>query len=1212
MSHGHSSEELIRKTHNTARFFTENRHISWVLLIAVMAWGVFGYIQMPKRKDPDIPVIFAAAICAWPGASAERVEQLVTRKIEERMAENPRVQKIESISRSSVSIVLIALDERTKASDTSKEYDDISLRLAGIRDLPPGAGPIEFVKDFGDTAALMLTVTSPKVAGVELSLRARNVRTAIERVRGLSADSSSRATLVVAFPDSIDPSTPRRQRDLILAYMQKQAFGRDQRAVDGPGFVGIDLEASQDDQAVLAFLRGALENRLVPADFHPDVWEPTIIRNPKDTEARLALVAGDKYSYRELDIHTELIKRVLQSVPQVSKIFRAGLLPEQIYLEYSQERLGATGLQLSKLVEVLGGRNVVLPGGVLDIAGKTLTVDPSGEFKSEKELGNVIVGASDTNRPLYLRDGMDISRGYQTPPQYLNFYDWKDEHGTWQRSRAITLAVQMRPGEQIGEFGVRVNAALDSLKSQLPPDLILARPSDQPLQVAENIDLFMSSLYEAIVLVVLVALIGFWEWRSALVMAIAIPVTLAMTFGMMDLLNIDVQQVSIASLIIALGLLVDDPVVAGDAIKRELEEGQPPVVAAWLGPTKLATAIMFATITNIVAYLPLLMVQGATGNFIYSLPIVLACSLVASRLTSMTFIPLLGYYLLRPSRKPEASIEERRSRGFTGAYYRLGGWALEHRWVALGMALVVLVAGAFTVTNLKVQFFPKDLSYLSYVDVWLPEDSTIAGTSATAARAERVIQEVAAEYGKEHPGKDGKPAEILKSVTTFVGGGGPRFWFSVSPELLQPNYAQLIINVHDKHDTEHLIAPLQHALAASIPGARVDVRQLETGKPVGIPVSVRLSGQDIGELRRLAEGAKAIFRAVPMADRVRDDWGSESFQVKLRVDSDRANFAGVSNTEVALSSIAGINGVPVTTLRQGDQQIPVVARLRVDERARLSDLKNLYVYSTQTAQRVPLGQVSTINYTMDTEKIRRRNQFRTVTVATFPMPGVLPSEVLGAARKDLAAFAKTLPPGYTMEIGGEEEEQLKGFKELGVVMLVSVGAIFLALVFQFRNAFKPLIVFAAIPFGVVGALVSLVIMGAPFGFMAFLGVASLIGVIVSHVIVLFDFIEEMHAKGEPLRDALLDAGIVRLRPVLITVGATVFGLIPLALHGGPLWEGLCYTQIGGLTFATVITLVLVPVLYAIFVLDLKIVKWDTAGAHGSSQSAVAAEPVNVS
>jgi multidrug efflux pump subunit AcrB len=290
-----------------------------------------------------------------------------------------------------------------------------------------------------------------------------------------------------------------------------------------------------------------------------------------------------------------------------------------------------------------------------------------------------------------------------------------------------------------------------------------------------------------------------------------------------------------------------------------------------------------------------------------------------------------------------------------------------------------------------------------------------------------------------------------------------------------------------------------------------------------------------------------------------------------------------------------MNGIPVTTLREGDQQIPVVARLRLEERARISDIQNLYVYSLQSPQRVPLGQVSRVQYGMDTEKLRRRNQFRTITVATFPIPGTLSSEVAKEARPRLAAFAKTLPPGYKMEIGGEEEEQVKGFGELAIVMLVSVLAIFVTLVFQFRNAVKPLIVFSAIPFGIVGALVSLVIMKTPFGFMAFLGIASLIGVIVSHVIVLFDFIEEMHAQGEPLREALLDAGIVRLRPVLITVGATVFGLIPLALHGGPLWESLCYTQIGGLTFATVVTLLLVPVLYAIFVLDLKIVTWQETG-----------------
>jgi multidrug efflux pump subunit AcrB len=1205
-THGLSSEDFIARTHNTARFFTENRHISWVLMVAVLLWGVFAYQKMPKRKDPDFPVIYAAVICPWPGASAERVEQLVTRKLDEKLAENARVEKIQSISRTSVAVVVIILDEKTRSNETGREYDDIELRLKGITDLPSGAGPIQFIKDFGDTAALMLTVTSPKVSGIELSLKARAVQRGIVQVRSGVTGGGTRATIVVGYPESIDARITRRQRDVVLQYILAAGAGRDARPVEGGGFVGIDLETPLDDAALVGLLRKAFEERLSLSDFHPDTWDPVVVRDPKDTETRLATVAGDKYSYRELDDYTELIKRTLQTVPQVSKVFRAGVLPEQVYLEYSQERLGSTGFEISKVAQALGARNTIYPGGVIEVAGKSLAVDASGEFKSEKELGDVIVGVSNTNHPLYLRDGVDIVRGYQSPPGYLNFYGHRAEDGTWQHSRGITLSLQMRPGQQIGELGDAVNVALDNLKSRLPPDLILARPSDQPLQVRENIDLFMKSLYEAIVLIVLVALVGFWEWRSAMLMAIAIPLTLAMTFGMMHLLNIDVQQVSIASLIIALGLLVDDPVVAGDAIKRELESGQPPIVAAWLGPTRLATAIMFATITNIVAYLPLLMVQGGTGYFIYSLPIVLACSLISSRIVSMTFIPLLGYYLLRPGKKKEVPIAERRTKGFAGKYYRVGTWALDHRYLTLGLAVGVLVVGVYFISHLKVQFFPKDLSYLSYVDVYLPEDATIAATNATAVQAEHIIRDVADEYAKAHPGPDGKPEPVLKSVTMFVGGGGPRFWFSVSPEMLQPNYAQLILNVYDKHQTSHLVESMQRALTEKITGARVDVRQLETGKPVGIPVAVRVSGADIGELRRLSEELKDIFRALPITEGVRDDWGSDSFKVKLQVDSDRANFAGVSNSEVAVSSASAINGFPMTQLREGDKQIPVVARLRVEERARISDLKNLYVYSFNSPQRVPLGQISTLSFGTATEKIRRRNQFRTITVSAFPTPDALPSEVMNAMRARLTAFEKTLPPGYVMQIGGEEEEQVKGFGELAIVMVVSVGAIFLALVFQFRNAVKPLIVFAAIPFGVVGALVSLVIMRTPFGFMAFLGVASLIGVIVSHVIVLFDFIEEMHAEGEPLREALLDAGIVRLRPVLITVGATVFGLIPLAMHGGPLWEGLCYTQIGGLTFATAITLLLVPVLYAICVLDLKIVKWDTihAPAH-----AVAADHV---
>jgi len=419
----------------------------------------------------------------------------------------------------------------------------------------------------------------------------------------------------------------------------------------------------------------------------------------------------------------------------------------------------------------------------------------------------------------------------------------------------------------------------------------------------------------------------------------------------------------------------------------------------------------------------------------------------------------------------------------------------------------------------------------------------------------------------------------------------------VSPELNQLNYAQVIIQVNDKHLTNHLNEPLQKALSSRIPGARIDVRLLEVGPPVGVPVSVRLSGESEVELRAQAEKVKAIFRSLPMATRVRDDWGAESFVVKLQIDPDRANLAGVTNQDVAGASATAINGFQVSSLREEDKQIPVVARMRMEERAQLDDVQDLYVYSYSGTGRVPLRVISSIAYETQTKKMRRRNQFRTITVSCFPEAGVLSSEIMAVARARLDQALRKLRPGYRMETGGEEEEQKEGFKDLAIVMAISVSSIFLALVLQFRHAVKPIIVFAAIPYGIVGAGGALWVMGSPFGFMAFLGVASLVGVIVSHVIVLFDFIEEKHAEGEPLEQALLDAGIMRLRLVLITVGATVIALFPLASHGDPLWEPMCYAQIGGLTVATFITLLLVPVIYSIFVLDLKLVRWETRKDH---------------
>jgi multidrug efflux pump subunit AcrB len=342
----------------------------------------------------------------------------------------------------------------------------------------------------------------------------------------------------------------------------------------------------------------------------------------------------------------------------------------------------------------------------------------------------------------------------------------------------------------------------------------------------------------------------------------------------------------------------------------------------------------------------------------------------------------------------------------------------------------------------------------------------------------------------------------------------------------------------------------------------------------------------------MASEAMDAVRQAPGVAVLRDDWAPDSLQVKIEIDPDRANLVGITNADVANSSAAAISGAPVGTFKEGDKTIPIVARLRPQERAQLSQIKNLYVYSSQQNTRVPLLSVAVVRNILETGRIRRREHFRTISILCFPAPGVLASEVLGPIESKLKALRNRLPPGYQLQIAGEKAKQDDGFMNLAAVLLISLVGIYLALLVQFKNAFKPLLVFAAAPYGAIGALIALAIMGTPFGFMAFLGVASLIGVIVSHVIVLFDFIEEMHEKREPLERALPDAGIERIRPVMITVGATILALFPLALEGGPLWKPLCYAQIGGLAVATFITLLLVPVFYSIFVLDLKWITWD--------------------
>jgi multidrug efflux pump subunit AcrB len=1167
-----------------SQFFVYKRPVAWALLVVTIGWGLFSYNEMPQRHDPQIQIRSGVIITMYPGANPVDVEQQVTRKIEKKMTENPAVERVNSISRQGQSVVFVTLFDTIKNAEPV--WQDLAAKLDVLDDLPTVAGQQlrpKLDKDFGDTVAVMLTLSSPPVSDFEIEERARAIASTIAAAR--AGRPGPRLSGLIIHPACISAGFIERMGRSGLNTLAEAGVAADSQYVTalGAGIIDFQLAPGQDEAAARRVIADWERNSVGEEMGHPDLWPGVLVANPNQLgellKERIRSIPGGipRYSFKQLHDYADLIQDRLRQSKYVGRIDQIGVQDEAVFLYYSNRRLTALGLDPTAINARLAARNINLPGGQINLPGQALVIKPSGEFKSEDELGSVPIDVQ-PGYPLYLRDVAEIVRGYQDPPRQLHYRTIRSPEGLGGPRRAVTLAVRHIKGTQIAEFAADVNAKISKVQAELPDDLLIEHTSNEPEEVERKINQFTDCLLEAIIIVVIVSLV-FMEWRSALLVAISIPLATAMTLGMCHLVGIDIQQISIAALIIALGLLVDDPVVASDAINRELAEGQPRDIAAWLGPQKLARAILYATVTNIVAFLPLLLITGGAGEFVYSLPIVVTASLIASRIVSMTFMPLLGYYILR-GQKGLAGLHPDERRGFARLYTLFCRTCINYRWLTLFAACAALVSCVSLIPLIGSSFFPKDLHTTFSVNLFLPEGTSVRETAAEAERVTRLIER---EAGSE-----------LTGTTTFVGQGGPRFWLSIVPEQPTPNYAQILVHTRNAYTTAGLANRLKLSLPPQATG-RLTVEVLESGPPIGVPVQIRVYGADIPELRRVGDQVKRLMRAIPGTDNIHDDWDPDALQFSLQVRPDLAAVSNVSNEDIANVTQAGLSGTATTSLREKDRLIPITLRLRPDERVQADDLANLTVFNNQSKSRVPLDQVSEFKLEAIPPKVLRRDNERCMTIKCDALPGTLPSSVVEELETKLKTVSKDWPPGYRFAVGGEKEEQEKGFKSIATAGIVSMLAIYLALVIQFNSLTKPMLVFAAVPFGMVGGLMGLLFFNVSLGFFAGLGLSSLMGVIVSHVIVLFEYIEEAHEKGESVREAVVDAGLARFRPVLVTVLATVGGLIPLALKGGPLWEPLCYVQIIGLLVATGVTLLLVPVLYVIFVEDLRLVHWSAPG-----------------
>jgi multidrug efflux pump subunit AcrB len=1178
-------DEAVHKTDGSgaqagglAQFCVEHREVSWLALIAVLVWGAIAYTRLGQQEDPTIPQRTAMLVTVFPGATAAKVEELVSKPIERKISELKSIEEIKTTSRPGISTMTIKQIPAPTAT-IDQEWDKVRAKIAEVQ-LPEGTRQPWLNTDFGNTITLLFGLVSPPITDADCVARANLLReTLAELRRGVPATNHA---AVAAFLPSMDESSMEVLRGRFEVAVRAAGLAKEVRTTQGHSFILIDLETSASradlERCIVEFTR-----RLFGSDrelWHPDFTRPILLMGDEDPLPQIRATAPPRYSYRTLELLARDFEDALKQVTSVGKVTKVAIVQEAVYLLFSDANLAGYGLTPEMVKDSIAARNAVIPGGTMRTEGRNFPVQLSGEYKTERDMFGTVVGMGKGGAPVYLRDVFDIRRMYESPiPYKVDVLGQTGKDGSLDTRRAVMVAVEMRDGEIIRYFNRDVMKVAETMKARIPEGLEFRVLSDQPTAVEHRIHHFVRCFIEAVVIVIIVGLF-LMDWRSALVLATAIPLTVAMTLVGMQMLHIPLQQISIAALIIALGMLVDVPVVASDGINRELHLGEPRLRAAWLGPLHLRHPMVFGTLINIFAFLPLLLLSGDKGEFMKSLPMVVTLALAAAFLVSVTFTPLISFYVLRGQRGFDEGGEVRSTIPFRYVDQALAAvlpryraaleGSLKRPWLVLGVGYSVLALSCLMVPFLGDQFFPPAERNQLLVDIESPSTDSLTSLRATLDQAVELI--------KRH--------EEVASAAVFTGGTAPRFYYNVEPKEPANYLAQILINTRTEHDVEPLLVKLRQELDHSVPGVRCVVKQLEQGPPVKEPIQIRLSGENLDKLRQLADVTAAELRAAG-GYHVFDDLGLRMPNIEIAIDQDRANSLGLNNQQIGAVALSSFTGLKLSELREGDRLIPILARGRIEERSEAEKIRGLYA-PTPDGKAVPFESFSSIKVQPEFVTIPHYNQLRTVTVKAYAPFGELPSQILDRARPGLAKIK--LDPGYEMKFAGEDEELRKNKAEMGLVMQISLALIALTMVLQFKSVIKSVVVMLTVPLGIIGAVLGLAVTNSPLGFMALLAIVSLAGVMVSHIIVLSDYIEHARARGLPLKEALVQAGLARLRPVLVTVFATVGGLIPLFLTGGALWHPLTAVHIFGLLFATVLTLVMLPTLYYVFCAKLKFIK----------------------
>ncbi len=875
-----------------------------------------------------------------------------------------------------------------------------------------------------------------------------------------------------------------------------------------------------------------------------------------DVDVMVLALTGDGFDLAELRRQNDRMAKEMLRVPDVKKVELIGVQDEKIYIEIAPARLAALGISPLQIADALQKQNALLAGGLVETDTNRIRMRVSGPFDALEQVRNadlVVAG-----HHLRLGDVAEVKRGFADPPSPRMRYNGMP---------AVGLGIVMANGGDVIALGKSVKDAVRRFQSTLPAGIDVNVVADQPEVVKSSIELFIESLGEAILIVLIVSFISL-GWRTGTVVALSIPLVLAITFMVMKVFDIDLQRISLGALVIALGLLVDDAIIAAEMMVVKMEQGWDRFRATTFAYTSTAFPMLTGTLITAAGFTPVGFARSQAGEYTISIFQVTTIALIASWLVAVIFTPYIGYRLLNPEKLMENAKRHGDDIYNTPFYRRLRALVeacLRQRWKVIGATVLIFAASMVLFGKaVEQQFFPASNRPDLLINLWLPQGASLKATEAEVEKVEKLLA----------------GDKAILHYSAYVGNGAPRFYLPLDQQLFNDNFAEFVVAVDGFEATE----PLRHRLEAAFnnpDGAfssiRARVLRLENGPPVGFPVQFRVTGDDPTVLRRTAEEVATVMRANPHLRDVSLDWNEKIKSVRVEIDQDRARALGISSQDVSLMLQGWLTGATITQFREHDQLIDVVWRAPGIDRGSLDRLPDLNIPAANNRY-VPLAQVAKLVPVLEEGLIWRRNRVPTISVRGDMADGVQAPSVSEQINPQLDAIRAKLPSGYRIEMGGVIEEAAKGENPIGAVMPIMLLGVLTMLMMQLQSIGRTVLVLLTAPLGMIGVALALWLFRAPFGFVALLGVIALAGMIMRNSVILVDQIEQDRVSGKSEWESIISSTVRRFRPIVLTALAAILAMVPLTRQ--LFWGPMAIAIMGGLTVATVFTCFFLPALYA--------------------------------